>query len=158
MSHSRIYTIWENLIRRGTGKVHKKHYFDKGIHVCERWKDFVQFYQDMGNPPSNLHSIDRINNSKGYFKENCRWATMKEQTRNKAPSYKSTQIITIGTKSQCIQDWVIEFGIKYHNVMTRIHRDKIPPKEALLLSKTLLERNKNGKFSKRFCIRPRCRL
>jgi len=157
MSQSRIYHIWENLIRRGSGKVHRKHYFDKGIHVCERWKDFLQFYQDMGEPPSSRHTIDRIDNTKGYYLDNCRWATMKEQSNNKAAAYKSTQIITIGPRSQCIRDWAIELGIEYYNIMTRIHRDNIPPKVAILLSKTILERNKSGRFGKRFCMRPRRR-
>lgn len=60
-----------------------KYYANKGITVCDRWKNsFENFVKDMGPRPSNKHSIDRINSSLGYFKENCRWATSYEQATN----------------------------------------------------------------------------
>lgn len=60
-----------------------KNYIDRGIGVCDEWKNsFESFYKDMGNRPSEKHSIDRIDNDKGYFKENCRWATKSEQNSN----------------------------------------------------------------------------
>ncbi len=55
----------------------------RGITVCSRWNDFQNFLDDVGPRPSPKHSLDRLNNNLGYFKENCRWATGTEQQRNR---------------------------------------------------------------------------
>jgi hypothetical protein len=82
---SLTYSSWDNMIQRCTNTAHQsyKNYGQRGIVVCERWHNFNNFFEDMGNRTSTLHSIDRINNDLGYFKENCRWATASEQARNK---------------------------------------------------------------------------
>jgi hypothetical protein len=71
-----------------------KSYGGRGISVCERWSEynsigFLNFINDMGGKPSAYHSLDRIDNDKGYFPENCRWATIHEQNSNRRNNIKN---------------------------------------------------------------------
>jgi len=94
-------------------------YGGRGISVCERWRDsFEAFFKDMGRRPSPQHSIDRIDNEKGYSPENCRWASRKEQARNTRES----RILTLGGKSMTIAEWAEVTGIPAHTIHSRLSR------------------------------------
>lgn len=83
-SKAKIYKIWTSMIQRcmNTNSAMYKNYGARGITVSEAWLTFENFYADMGDRPDG-RTLDRENNNSGYSKENCRWATHKEQSANK---------------------------------------------------------------------------
>jgi hypothetical protein len=85
-SKTTMYYRYKQMINRCYIPTHKefKNYGGRGIKVCDRWLESVENYiEDMGFPPFDTASVDRIDNDSNYFKENCRWATKTEQNLNR---------------------------------------------------------------------------
>jgi len=120
MTGTRIYRIWDGMKRRcdNPKMTGYEHYGGGGISYCERWGKFENFYADMGLPPTDRHSIDRIDSKRGYYKENCRWATMLEQAANK----KNNALLTLNgeTHHQC--EWSRITGINLSTMRNRLKR------------------------------------
>ena len=83
MAGTKIYNVWISIIHRCLNKNYQRYagYGGRGIGVCERWKEFNNFYFDMGDPPKGF-SIDRINNDGNYSPKNCKWVANKENNQN----------------------------------------------------------------------------
>lgn len=83
-NRTHVYQIWVHMHDRCRNPKNKsyRYYGGRGIAVCDEWKSFEQFYKDMGDRPEGK-SIDRIDNNKGYCKENCRWADKFQQSQNR---------------------------------------------------------------------------
>ena len=123
---SPTYNTWMDM-RRRCGVIRKsarslrvlderKWYLDRGITVCERWKySFLNFLEDMGEKPDGL-TLDRIDNNKGYSKDNCRWATRTEQSWNSS----RTKLVTFRGKTQSHRAWAREIGISRGTFSRRI--------------------------------------
>lgn len=112
-----IYNIWRGIIERCCNKDSGvyKYYGGRGIFICESWKQFENFYKDMGDKPNNM-SIDRINNNDGYYKENCRWSTMKEQSNNR----RSCVIIELDGIKMNMKQWSEKYNISNKTIHKRI--------------------------------------
>lgn len=118
--YKRIYRIWHGMKSRCTNAKHHAYdrYGGRGVKICRRWLTFTNFYKDMGEPLSNEHTLDRINNSKGYSKNNCRWATKVEQNRNS----RGNASYTFKGKTQCIAAWADEYGLRRSILYDRLRR------------------------------------
>lgn len=136
MRGTRFYNTWRGTKQRcdnkkGTGY---NNYGGRGITVCDEWMKFENFRDDM--LPSYLEHcekfgekntfIDRIDNNGNYCKENCRWATRKEQNNNQ----KSNKLLTYKGKTQNLSQWSEELNINYHTLYGRIYNYKWSIKKA----------------------------
>ncbi|OQB05791.1 MAG: hypothetical protein BWY19_00816 [bacterium ADurb.Bin212] len=126
---SPTYSSWASLMRRIKGQCKAKHslIIYKGMYIDKSWMEFEGFLNDVGIRPSELYTLDRIDNSKGYFKENCRWATIGEQNRNRKSN---VNIIYLGEK-YCLTDLCEKLNLKYSTVRQRMKRSKWPLHECL---------------------------
>jgi hypothetical protein len=137
-SRTAEYHTWQEIKKRCTLRSHKNfnRYGGRGIAMCARWQDSCAFLADMGPKPSPRHSIDRINNEGGYWcgsaecpecgpagrAPNCRWATQKEQQRNR----RSNRIVEINGESMCVAAWCERFGVSQKIVGTRFRNGWTP--------------------------------
>lgn len=96
-----------------------KNYGGRGITICQRWLDsYYHFYNDMGPRPSPSHQLDRIDNNKGYCKENCRWSTPKQNCNNRRTNIE----VELNGVTKSITQWAEEFGIDPFVVRDRYNR------------------------------------
>jgi hypothetical protein len=103
-------------------------YGERGIEMCERWRNsFENFYADMGPRPSPGHTLDRIDNDGPYSPDNCRWATEREQSRNK----RNNRWITHEGETMCLQDWAERTGIPAPTLHQRLGKLGWPVGRAL---------------------------
>ena len=90
-------------------------YGGRGITVCDRWSKFENFLADMGERPEKM-TLDRIDTNGNYCPENCRWATNKQQHRNK----RSNRLLTHDGETKCVAEWAETVGISQGALASRI--------------------------------------
>lgn len=116
-----LYILWNAMIDRTTNsnRWDSKYYSNKGITVCEEWKEYINFKDwAINNGYSEGKSIDRIDNSIGYNPYNCRWVLLKEQNRNKT----TNRWITINGETKILADWCRERNLNSKLVSSRLSR------------------------------------
>lgn len=117
------YSIWKSMIRRCYNKNDDNYpyYGGRGIRLSNEWLlNFEIFYKDMGPRPEPAfdYSIERIDNDLGYSKENCRWATQKEQANNR----RSNLHYNYQGKTLNLSDWCNELGLRHKTIYYRISK------------------------------------
>ena len=117
-----LYQTWAGMRARcnNVNHAHYNRYGGRGIKVCDRWNDFRNFIDDMGDKPHDSHTLDRVDNSKGYYPDNCKWSSKQEQSNNKEYGYSGSsghQNISLHTiKKDGTKIWrvkIIYFGKIY---------------------------------------------
>jgi hypothetical protein len=93
-----------------------KDYGGRGITVCDRWFDFVNFLTDMGEKPAGL-TLERRDNDKGYSPSNCYWATRKQQGINK----RNTKFLTFRGETKPLNEWAVITGISRAVIRGRVY-------------------------------------
>lgn len=122
------YRIWLGMRDRCRNPRNKKFkaYGGRGINVCARWDDFSLFLSDMGPRPTKEHSVDRVDNDKGYEPGNCKWATRDEQANNT----RMNRVLEVNGEVRTLADWARKTGLLHNTIVCRIRRGW-PPERAV---------------------------
>lgn len=113
------YKSWEGMIQRCCNKNDRAwpKYGGRGISICERWRhSFQNFFADMGKRPAPKMQVDRIDTNGNYEPGNCRWATSKQNNRNR----RNNRILIINGVSHCVSEWSELSGIRHDTICARI--------------------------------------
>jgi hypothetical protein len=124
-----LYSRWRKMIARTTNPNDPRYadYGGRGITVCDRWKSFDGFVEDMGPTFSPALTLDRIDNDRGYEPGNCRWATVIEQARNK----RSSHLVAFRGHTKTIAEWSELLGLNYDTVRGRLTKQGWSAERAL---------------------------
>lgn len=116
---TREYSTWKAMLSRCTNPRNSMFhlYGARGISVCERWRTFENFRDDMGARPPG-RSIERIDTNGNYEPGNCRWATPREQMLNR----RNTVELTFNGTTKPLSLWAEQLGVRWQVVYHRIQR------------------------------------
>jgi hypothetical protein len=118
MRYTKTYEAWHSMKDRCLNPRHSawREYGGRGIAVCERWLRFENFLEDMGEAPAGT-TLDRVDNEGGYRPGNCRWATVKEQARNR----RSNRLVTFEAVTKTLAEWCEELSLDYTLTWQRLY-------------------------------------
>lgn len=130
-TRTREYQAWISMKARcyDTSNSRYRTHGERGIRVCNRWlgaNGFQHFFSDMGPQPTAKHSLDRKDNDGNYEPGNCRWATAKEQARNR----RNNRIISHNGATRTLAEWAEISGVKRTTLDARLKRG-VPIADAL---------------------------
>lgn len=121
---TRLYDIWQAMKQRCYQQSHRNYarYGGRGITVCDEWKNSSKAFFEwaLANGYEEHLTLDRVDNDKGYYPDNCRWATKTEQNNNRC----CNTIVEINSKAQTLAQWATETGISYQTIHKRYKRGK----------------------------------
>lgn len=120
MSKTPIWFVWMNMHERcrNPNNTEWENYGGRGIRVCEEWKSFEGFFEDMKMPPTPKHTIERVDVNGNYEKSNCVWATHIEQGRNR----RNNRVVTYDGQTRCLTEWAELLGINDGVISRRLNR------------------------------------
>lgn len=118
-SATRAYRIRSGMLQRcyNPKHIHFDRYGGRGITVCARWRESsAAFIEDMGQPPSGLHTIERRDVDGPYSPDNCYWATQKDQQRNRT----NNRIVIVAGERLVLATAAERYGVPYSKVKRRL--------------------------------------
>ena len=115
-----IYCSWYAMKQRCDNPNNNsyKNYGGRGISYISSWKVFANFREDMNENYKKGLTLERVDNSKGYSKENCSWATRTEQSRNK----RTNIVLKNKGRKMTIREWSEKIGLSYATIRSRYTR------------------------------------
>lgn len=119
-SQTRLYGIWKGIHSRCNGAHHSsKHYFGRGISVCNQWNNYMNFRNwALENGYRDDLTIDRIDVNGNYEPSNCRWVTLKEQANNRTNNH----LLTVNGETHTISEWAEIKNIPRTTIQSRLRR------------------------------------
>lgn len=120
-SNTKLYGEWQNMKNRiSPHYIQREDYYDRGINICQEWqKDFLAFSKwALANGYKPDLTLDRMDNNKGYSPNNCRWATVTQQNRNK----RNNRNLDYRGETKTIAEWAEYADMKYGTLYSRIRR------------------------------------
>lgn len=141
LSGTRLYWIWYGMKDRVVNENNNayNYYGGRGIKLCEQWFDYINFYNwAINNGYQENLTIERKDTNGDYCPENCKWATMKEQSLNK----RNTHLLEFNGKIQSVKEWSEELNIPYDVLISRINKHSWSTEKAL--TTPVKRRNKNA--------------
>lgn len=130
---SRLIGIYQNMKQRCNNpkSARYKRYGGRGIKICDEWlgengkNKFIEWALDNGYEPDL--SIERINIDKDYSPTNCKWIPLCDQSKNT----QRTHLITHNGKTQCLEEWCKELGLKSNTIYYRSINNNISLEDAI---------------------------
>lgn len=113
------YKAWEAMHRRCRLESQDSYpqYGGRGIAVCEQWASFEEFLADMGEKPVGM-SLERKDSNGPYAPNNCRWATQKEQQRNR----RGNRLLSHDGVTMTVAEWAERIGVGSATIRSRIDK------------------------------------